>query len=289
MRFIRELWLRLLRDDCAGLSAEIAYHWMLALIPVLIFLFSLFGIVTSEPYLFNQILENLHRFVPAEAFSLLYGTLSELTRDSSSGLAIVSFVAALWTGSNGAMVIEKALNRAYSKSGRRRSFWKQRIVAVISILGVGLILLVSANLVVFGKMLIMAVERWWQPEGWVLLWLQVLRWLMPIGGLLAVSLFIYTVVPERKGGWQTIWPGASAFVLLWILVSLLFGQYVTNLSSYNKVYGSMGTIIVLMVWLYLTSYALLIGGEINALLWRREIRKKQLQPAKPSQYRRFYS
>jgi membrane protein len=105
-------------------------------------------------------------------------------------------------------------------------------------------------------------------------------------GLLAVSVFIYTVVPERRGSWKTIWPGACAFVMIWILISLLFGEYVTNLSSYNKVYGSMGTIIVLMVWLYLTSYALLIGGELNALLWRSEMRRNKLL-IKPPQYRRF--
>jgi membrane protein len=74
--------------------------------------------------------------------------------------------------------------------------------------------------------------------------------------------------------------------MIWILVSLLFGEYVTNLSGYNKIYGSMGTIIVLMVWLYLTSFALLIGGELNAILWRSEMRRKKLL-TKPPQYRRF--
>lgn len=290
MRFIRELWLRLIRDDCAGMAAEIAYHWMLALIPVLIFLFSLFGMVTSRPELFTQVLDVLHRFIPHQAFSLVAESLTDLTRDSSSGLAVVSFLAALWSASNGALVVEKALNRAYSKSARRRNFWRQRLVAVLSVLGVGLILLVATNLVVFGKMLINAVEHWYRPAGWVLGWLKVLRWLMPVGGLLAVSLFIYTVGPERKEqrAWNTVWPGALAFVLLWMLTSSLFGEYVTNLGSYNKVYGSMGAIIVLMVWLYLTSYAFLIGSEINALLWRYERRGRQNRTAKTSQYRRFY-
>ncbi|HEY9746062.1 MAG TPA: YihY/virulence factor BrkB family protein, partial [Oculatellaceae cyanobacterium] len=205
-------------------------------------------------------------------------------------LAVASFVAALWTGSNGALVIEKALNRAYRKSGRRRNFWRQRLVALLSILGVGLILLVSTNLVVFGKMLIAAAEHWWRPAGWVLGWLKVLRWLMPMGGLFAVSLFIYTVGPECKQQrvWRTIWPGAATFVALWWLVSWLFGEYVSSLAHYNKVYGSMGTIVVLMVWLYLTSYALLVGGEVNALLWQKTLRRNRAL-GKPSQYRRFYS
>lgn len=292
--FLRELWIRLLRDDCAGMAAEIAYHWMLALIPVLIFLFSLFGILSSQTDLFNLILENLHRIAPEAAFTLLRETLTGLTRDSSGGLAIISFLAALWTGSNGAVVIEKALNRAYRKGGcRRRSFWQQRLVALFSVLGIGLILLVSANLVVFGRMLINIVEQWWQPPGAILAWLKILRWLMSIGGLLAVSLFIYTVGPERKEmrSWKTIWPGAVAFSTLWICISLLFGAYVTNFSSYNQLYGSMGAIMVLMVWIYFTSYSLLIGAEVNALCWRYEIRSLQNKAAKhpkPSQYRRFY-
>ncbi|HEY9746966.1 MAG TPA: YhjD/YihY/BrkB family envelope integrity protein, partial [Oculatellaceae cyanobacterium] len=82
MRFLRELWLRLLRNDCAGLAAEIAYHWMLALIPALIFLFSLFGMLTSRPDLFNLVLENLHRIVPEDAFSLVRNTFEDLTQGS---------------------------------------------------------------------------------------------------------------------------------------------------------------------------------------------------------------
>jgi membrane protein len=290
MRYVRELWLRLMRDDCAGMAAEIAYHWVLAIIPVLIFLFSLFGIVTSRPELFIQVLEVLRRIIPEEAFSLVANTLAELTRDSNSSLAIVSFLAALWTASNGALVVEKALNRAYSKSGRRRNFWRQRMVAIFSVLGVGLIILVATNLVVFGKMLIAFIEHWFRPPVWILAWMTVLRWLMSVGGLLAVSLFIYTIGPERKEqrAWKTIWPGALTFVALWIFTSLLFGEYVTNLGSYNKVYGSMGAIVVLMVWLYLTSFALLVGGEVNAMIWRHTIGRKH-RPGKPSQYRRFYT
>ncbi len=271
-RVLGDLWKDIRHDDCPGLAAEMAFNWMLALMPCLVFLFSLFGIITSQQALFQRMLAYFHRMVPGDAYGLVQDTLTELVRNSSGELATISLLGALWISSNGALVIEKALNRAYGCTERRRNFWQQRLVALLIMLGMGLILLVFSNLLVFGELLISMIAHWLHPPSWILSGLNALRWLVLIGGFMTISMWIYSIAPESQlfSAWKRTWPGAVVFVTLWALVSLLFSAYVTNMGNYDNVYGPMGAIIILMIWLYLTSYALLIGGEVNAWVNRRD-------------------
>lgn len=265
---LKALWARMNQNDCAGLAAEMAYNWMLALLPILIFMFAVFGMMHTETDLFAQTMDNMRRLVPPDAFNLIQGSLSELTKDSSQGLAIASLMGALWTSSNGAVTIEKGINRAYRCIDKKRGFIQQRLVALAIVVGMALILLVFSNLLVFGDAIIAGIEHYLNPGDGIIAMLGVLRWTIPIAGLLAVSMFIYAIAPDyhEKGAWKKSWPGALTFVVLWIGISVLFSTYVSNMGNYNKVYGPMGAIVILMIWLYLTSYALLIGGEVNAMV-----------------------
>jgi membrane protein len=271
MDFIKTLWNKTVQNDFAGLAAEMAYNWMMALIPILIFLFSLFGMFGTKTDLFGQLMSNLRHVAPPDAYRIMLGTITELTADSSGGLALVALLGALWTSSNGAMVVEKALNRAYQCKDETRNFLVQRITALVIVAGMGIILLLCSNLIMFGGSIIDAVEHYFRPGGWMIRLLDVLRWVLPMASLVVVSMFIYAIAPNIRphrswfSAWLRSWPGALVFVILWVAISSLFSIYVSNMANYNRVYGSMGAIIVLMFWLYLTSYALLIGGQINAL------------------------
>lgn len=278
-KFFAQLGERVVRHDCPGLAAEMTYNWMLALLPMLIFVFTLFGILNAQPELFSQVLKVLRRLIPGEAFSLVQVSLQALIKDSSGGLALVSLVASLWTASNGAVTLEKAFSRFYNMDLPTVSFWKQRILAMLVILGLSFLVLICANLVIFGEVILQILRAGLNIPITSLDLFSLLRWVLPISSLLAISWFVYSVAPRPLGSqsWKSMWPGALVFVPLWILCSVLFSQYVNNMGNYSKVYGPMGAIIVLMIWLYLTSFALLIGGEVNAML----IALRQQEPRKP--------
>lgn len=269
MDFLKQLMARLGEDDSAGLAAEMSYNWMLALLPTLIFIFTLFGMFGIHTDLFAQLMSNLHRLVPNDAFELIQASLSELTRDSSGSLAIASFLGALWTASNGAIAVEKAVNRANHCQEVKRTFWQQRAIALLIVIGLGFLLFVCANLIVFGGLMFDVIQNFLHWPSWMLSLFGFLRWSIPIAGLVLISGFIYWIAPEPmeepERAKKSVWPGALTFVGMWILISIAFSIYVSNMGNYNKVYGPMGAIVILMIWLYLTSLALIIGGEVNAL------------------------
>lgn len=271
MGCLRSLWTRLTKNDSPGLAAEMTYNWVMALLPTLIFIFALFGMFGTQSNLFEEIMSRLQQLIPRDAFDFIQLSLSELTKDSNGSLAILSFLGALWTGSNGAITVEKALNRAYACELQKRSFWEERLVALLIVLGLGVLLFVCANLIVFGEVIFAALENIFHLMPWQLTVFGIIRWIIPISGLVVISAFIYWIAPNFPASSNSgnakkqIWPGAFTFVSLWIMISWLFSLYVSNMGNYNKIYGPMGAMIILMIWLYLTSYALIIGGEVNAL------------------------
>ncbi len=274
-----ELGARIIRHDCAGLAAEMTYNWMLSLLPMLIFVFTLFGLMNAQPELFAQVIKVLRRLVPGEAFLLVQASLKALIQDSSSGLAIISLVVSLWTASNGAVTVEKAFSRFYDMELDLPSFWQQRFLAMLVILGLAFMVLICANLVIFGEVILQIMKNVLVFPVKSLDLFSTMRWFLPISSLLVISWFVYSVTPRPLGreSWKIMWPGALVFVPLWIVCSVLFSQYVNNMGNYSKVYGPMGAIIILMIWLYLTSFALLIGGEFNALLLNWKQQKHSIQ------------
>lgn len=268
LKFLKLLWERLLENDSPGLAAEMTYNWMLSLVPAFIFLFSLFGMFGVQSNLFEHFILRLHRLIPEDAFNLVQACLHELTRDSSGSLALAGLLGAFWTAANGAVTIEKALNRSYRCIEERRGFWQQRAVALWIVLGMGFLLFVCANLLVFGEVLFHTVQQFFPMPPELLGVLGYVRWVIPVLSLIVISAFIYYVAPgytPERPRKKHIWRGAMAFVGIWILVSWLFSLYVNNMGNYSRIYGSMGAIVILMIWLYITSFALIIGGEINAI------------------------
>jgi len=267
---LKELWRCLNRDDAAGLAAEMTYNWMLSLIPALIFIFAIFGMFGVKSDLFGQLMNRLYIVAPRDAYSLVLASLQELTRDSNGGVAVLSLLGAVWTASNGINSAEKALNRAFQCVEKRRGLVRHALVGVGAVVGLGLVMFVSSNLIVFGDVIFNFIQQnFYIPTEAVFLF-GLLRWGIAIGGLVLIMSFIYWLLPDvrsaRLSFRERVLPGTLVFVPLWLLISWLFSLYVTNFAHYNKIYGSMGAIIVLMIWLYLTSYTLIIGGEVNAIV-----------------------
>jgi membrane protein len=265
--FLKQLFHRVNDDDCGGLAAEMAYNFMLAFVPLLIFMVSMFGLISTDPQVLQNIMQNMHRIVPGEAVGILETSLLNITSDSSGGIAIIGLIGALWSSSNAAMVVIKALNRAYRCTEDKRPFWKQRLVALGIVLGMAVILILCSNLLVFGGMIIDFINTHFGLSRGTESMLHLLRCTIGFGALLVITDLIYVVWPDYKDGpvWKRTWTGAFTFIGLWIILSWLFSLYVANMGQYSQVYGSLGAIVVLMIWLYLTSFVLLIGGEVNAI------------------------
>ncbi|WP_373533219.1 YihY/virulence factor BrkB family protein [Vampirovibrio sp.] len=273
MSFLKTLTQRMIQHDCAGLAAEMCYNWMISLLPMIIFIFTLFGLMNAQPELFAQVARVLQRLIPGEAFHMVEASIRALIADSTSELALLSLLASLWTASNGAVTLEKAFIRFYGMESRTPGFWQQRAIAILLILGLAFIVLVCANLIIFGELIIQILQTGLNLPNSAIDFMSWGRWALSVSSLLVISWFVYSMVPRPLGpqSWKKMWPGALVFVPLWILFSFLFSQYVHNMGNYSKIYGPMGAIIILMIWLYLTSFALLVGGEVNALLLEQEL------------------
>jgi membrane protein len=253
-------WRETNEDNILGRAAELAYYFLLALFPMLIFLTSLVGFL---PGLREAIFTGLAKFVPGEAMRLVSETLSDVTRRRSGGLISFGILGALWAASGGVTAVMGTLNTAYDVR-EERSFWKVRLIAI------GLTVLL-ALLVVGGTALIMFGDRFaaWlaaqlgRGTTFTIVW-GIVHYLMGLAlSFLGLEL-IYYFGPNVEQDWKWITPGAVFAVISLVFASLLFSLYLRFAPDYSATYGSLGAVVVLMLWLYLMGAVILIGGEINA-------------------------
>lgn len=241
-------------------AAELAYYFLLALFPMLIFLTSLIGFVPEAQ---EKVFQALAKVVPGEAMRLVQQTIRDVVSNRSGGLLSFGILGAVWAASGGVTAVMGALNVAYGTK-EERSFWRIRLVAIFLTLALSL-------LVVGGVVLIMFADRF---SAQLADSLQVSRYYVPIWrgvdyalGFALVLLglqLIYYFGPNVQLGWRWITPGAVFAVISLILASTLLSIYLRFAPSYSATYGSLGAVIVLMLWLYLMGVAVLIGGKINS-------------------------
>jgi membrane protein len=174
-------------------------------------------------------------------------------------------LATVWAASNGVNAIIKGLNKAYDEE-ETRPFWKVRGFSVIATLILAVVILVSMLMLVFGRIIGEYLFKWLDyPNAFPWIW-SVIKLAIPLVALFGVFLLLYRVLPNRRLSWKDAVPGSLFTTLGWIVSSLLFSVYVNQFGNYAKTYGSLGGIIVLLIWLYWSSIIVLLGGEINATI-----------------------
>jgi membrane protein len=250
------------KDDCLGRAAQLAYYFLFALFPFFLFLTTLLGYLPI-PDLLDRLLETLAQMLPGDALKLVQDNVRELVTGQRGGLLSFGILAALWTSSSAVTAIMDGLNRAYDVD-EGRPFWKVRGLALLLTVGLSLFMIVSLVLLTFGP----------QIGGWIAdqvglgrifqtAW-NVLRWPVIVGLLIVAMALVYYVAPDVEQSWQWITPGSIMAVVGWLLASLGFSFYVNQFGSYNATYGSIGAVIVLLTWMYVSGFFVLVGGEINA-------------------------
>jgi membrane protein len=258
-----------LDDDLIGRASGLAFNFLLALFPLLVFLLALFGLFASRSIeLRTGLLSYFADFLPPLAFQFLKNTTEELAQTASKEKLTISVLLALWFASGGVASMISTLNVAY-RVKEVRSWFKVRALAVGVTLLISILIFLALCIVLAGGTLIDWIGQELQfASEMVAVW-KALQW--PAAALFVVFSYalIYSCGPSaHRGRWYWITPGAAFGALLWFAASAGFRIYLRFYNSYTAVYGSLGALIILVVWLYVSGLAFLIGGEINANIER---------------------
>lgn len=259
-----------LADDVMGLSAELAYRWLLAIFPLAILIAAISGFVAAsldvqDPS--EQLLDAAGEALPPEAAATIRPQLASIFESRSGALFSLGLVLAVWAAAGGMRAIIKALNRAYDVQ-ETRPFWLQILLAVVMTLLLGGAIVVSFIGMVAGQVAatdIAAAVGLQEATAWIVEYTPYVVTVLALG---AATWLLYWRAPARQpSAWRAL-PGVLLFVPGWIVATVLFSFYVANFGSYANTYGALGGVIVLMLWFYLTGVILLVGGELNAVIDR---------------------
>lgn len=261
----KRVWRDINKDDIFGRAAQLSYYFLLSLFPLLLFLTSVIGLMMGSDSGLRQSLFNyLGKVLPASASQLVSTTVFEVSAASGGGKISFGILAALWAASNGMGAISESLNVAYHVK-ETRPWWKRRLIAIGLTLVLG-VLIISALVLVLsgGKIADTLAGSYGFSEVFKLAW-KILQWPIVLAFLLFAFALIYYWAPDlRDQDWQWVTPGSVIGVSIWLLVSFAFRLYLHFFDSYSKTYGSLGAVIILMLWFYFTGAAILIGGEVNS-------------------------
>jgi membrane protein len=249
-------------DGALDLGAQQAYYFFFALFPALLTLISIasfFPVVN----LADETIRALRPFVSPEVLKIFSDQLAAISDSNKGGILTFAFLLTVWTSSGAMVSIITTLNAAYDIT-EGRPWWKVRLTAILLTLGIALFILTSISLVLVGPAVAerlavgLGLGNAFKWAWWILQWPLILALVATGVGL------IYYFAPDAEQEWVWITPGSVIATMLWLALSLLFRWYVANFGSYNETYGSIGAIIVLLTWLYLTGLAILFGAEINS-------------------------
>lgn len=260
--FFKNLYGRFRDDDVPALGAQLTYYLILSFFPFLIFVVSLMSFVHLSG---DSVVAELIRLLPEQTGEAIEGILLEVTDNSRGTLLSIGMIATLWSASNGVNAVIKGVNKAYDVE-EDRPFWKVRAISLAATVVLALTIMLAIVLLIFGEVIGEFLFDWLNsPIGFGLIW-GTLKYVVPISFMIVVFSLLYWIVPNRNIRFKTAVPGALFATFGWIATSLLFQFYINNFGNYSKTYGSIGGIIVLLIWLYISSNIIILGGEVNATL-----------------------
>lgn len=271
-RALKRLIISVIQNDFYGMAAEMGFMMVIGIFPFMLFLTAVFGWMGNKS-LMDPILAFLSTFMPEQAMELIITVLSEAMIFSHGRLmAIIGFCVTLVLSTNAMAVVLKGLNRAY-KVEETRNFVYTRILSLIMVFVDTMVLFLTINLIVFGKVIISFLITHFHMSKVLAIILLTLRWPVAFAALYLMAFLSYYILPDLRGNERfkrkSAIPGTFFFTIFWLAGSWGFSIYVNNLKTYNMVYGTIGAFAVLMVWLYYTSVLILIGGEINSQVYNK--------------------
>jgi membrane protein len=265
----------MLSHNLMMIAQALAYSTFMAIPAVLLVVVGLFTLLAG-PDTINTVIAHMQTFMPGQATQLLNDSLHQLDARPSTGIVmtVVGLVLAVWTTTGAMTSYMTAINLAYDREDRR-SFVKKRVAAVTMAACIGFAFILIAALLIFGPMLESWVGRHLGIQSVLAVVWWVVQWPILIAGLLAAFATLLYLGPDvDHPRWRFLTPGSLVAVAVWLISSGLFAVYTSSFGSYNKTWGSLSAVIVMLTWLWITGLALLFGAEINAEAERsRELRR----------------
>ena len=275
-RYFKRIWLFLIRlqreigyDDCMGMAAQIAYYTMLGLFPFLIFLLGLLSTFPLGESLQPLLLEELQAQMPLEAAQYVTETTLNLLPNRNQGLLSVGLLASLWGASMAVGALITTINRAYNIRPRR-NIVVQKLYAIALTLILSGMWLMSMTIILVGPDFTQKIFEFFNIASETnTFWTSARLPMAFLLNILALSI-LYYIAPEAKQKFRWILPGAVTSTLMWMLASSAFRIFLRNFGAYNKTYGSLAAVVILLVWLWMSGFIFLLGAEINSLMKRQK-------------------
>ena len=250
-------------DEMSTYASALAYQMLFSLFPFILFLIALIGFL-HLPDFFSWLRLQSELVLPPQALEQVNPVIDQL-QQSKGGLLSVGIVIALWTASAGVRLMMSAMNAAYDVVEGRPA-WKRFPLSIFYTIGIAGMLLIAAALMVLGPQVMEWIASQVGLEDFIVTLWTIVRWPVVVILLMMAVALIYYVMPDVKQEFRFITPGSVLAVVVWIIASLGFGLYVKMFANYNAMYGSIGAIIVLLLYFYISAAVLLLGAEMNAVI-----------------------
>lgn len=258
--FLNDLKQEFINDKVDTVAGALTFFGVLAIFPFLLFAVALAGLVI-DPGQAQALIQELYRVAPPAVADILSQRIQGLTAGQSPALLTVSALGAIWAASGGVAALMDALNTAYGVEDRR-SWVKRRGIALLVTLGGAVMLTIASALTVATP----AIAEHLGPLGPVVLWLR-----LPVSAVIVMLVLavLYYVLPDVEQEFRFISPGSVVAVVIWAIASMGFSYYVSKFGQYEVSYGALGGVIILLLWMWISSMAVLLGAEINAIIEHR--------------------
>lgn len=251
-----------LKDDAQGLAAQLAYYFFLSLFPTLLCLLALASLFPLQN-LVDDVTRLLAPVMPQDAVGIIREQMLKIADRDDTALLSAGILAALWSSSAAMGALVNAMNRAYDIE-EGRPWWRVRIVAILLTIGLAIFTLIALTLVLAGPEMADLAARWFgMPRIWALAW-SIVQWPLVFALVSVAIALIYYFGPDADQEWVWITPGSIVAATLWVVASLGFRYYVVTVGNYAESYGTLGGVIVVLLWFYLSGLALVVGAEVNA-------------------------
>jgi len=251
-------------------AAAISFSFFLAIFPFLIFLFTIIPFIPITNFQ-TYLLDVIQSFIPSMAYETVKETIIDIVTRPRSSLLILNFLLTLYFSTNGVNSLIQAFNNT-SHDIETRSKVKQYFISVLLVLIISFLLIIAIGLISFGSGILHAL----MPDTisgskFFIFFLEFLRWIVVLSVLLLAISFIYYLAPARRTDFRFISAGSMVATVLVVVTTLAFNFYVNNFSRYNVLYGSIGTLMIVLVWIYINAISVIVGFELNASIRKARI------------------
>lgn len=266
-RLLKEVGKAIWADNILTIAAAVAYNFFFSIFPLLLFAAPLLSLVGNKQQVFNWLLDRLSGNVPPAAYQMFAGVARDVVfAPNAPGLVSIGAVLTAYSASNIFGSLMGALNIAYHVKNDRRPWWKQRLIQLGMVVVAGGLLTIAAAVMLAGPNIVETVARVTHLNGLAKWGWMILQYPLAFAFLVSAFWLIYYILPDFPQHKRQILVGAVVAAALWILATTLFRLYVVNFTTFNKAYGTVGGVLLLLTWMYYSMVVVLAGGELNAEL-----------------------